>query len=64
MFKRKIDEKLEKIVDNIISKQEDEITLDDYTILRDVRSMESESDTRERMERFASMAASGFGSTN
>jgi hypothetical protein len=64
MFKRKIDEKLEKIVDNIISKQDDEITLDDYTILRDVRSMESESDTRERMERFASMAASGFGFTN
>jgi hypothetical protein len=64
MFKRKIDEKLEKIVDHIISKQEDEITLEDYTILRDVRSMESESDTRERMERFASMAASGFGFTN
>ena len=64
MFKRKIDEKLEKIVDNIISKQEDEITLDDYTILRDVRSMESESDTRERMERIASMAVSGFGSAN
>jgi hypothetical protein len=64
MFKRKIDEKLERIVDNIISKQEGEITLDDYTILRDVRSMESESDTRERMERFASMAASGFGFTN
>jgi hypothetical protein len=64
MFKRKIDEKLEKIVDNIISKQEDEITLDDYTILRDVRSMESESDTRERMERLASMAVSGFGSAN
>ena len=64
MFKRKIDEKLEKIVDNIISKQENEITLDDYTILRDVRSMESESDTRERMERLASMAVSGFGSAN
>ena len=64
MFKRKIDEKLERIVDNIISKQEDEITLDDYTILRDVRSMESESDTRERMERLASMAVSGFGSVN
>ena len=64
MFKRKIDEKLEKIVDNIISKQEDEITLDDYTILRDVRSIESESDTRERMERLASMAVSGFVSAN
>ena len=64
MFKRKIDEKLEKIVDSIISKQEDEITLDDYTILRDVRSMESESDTRERMERLASMAVSGFSSAN
>ena len=64
MFKRKIDEKIEKIVDNIISKQEDEITLDDYTILRDVRSMESERDTRERMERIASMAVSGFGSAN
>ena len=64
MFKRKIDEKLEKIVDSIISKQEDEITLDDYTILRDVRSMESESDARERMERLASMAVSGFSSAN
>ena len=62
MFKGKIDEKLEKIADHIISKPEDEITLDDYTILRDVRSMESEADTRERMERFASMAVTGFGS--
>ena len=64
MFKRKIDEKLEKIVDHIISRPEDKISLDDYTILRDVRSMESESDTRERMERLASMAVSGFGSAN
>ena len=62
MFKRKIDEKIEKVVDHIISKPEDEITLDDYTVLRDVRSMESESDTRERMERFASMAVNSFGS--
>lgn len=64
MFKGKIDEKIEKIVDHIICKPEDEITLDDYTILRDVRSMESEADTRERMERLASMAFSGFGSAN
>ena len=64
MFKGKIDEKIEKVVDHIISKPDDEITLDDYTILRDVRSMESESDTRERMERLASMAFSGFGSAN
>ena len=62
MFKRQIDEKIKEIVDNIISKPTDEITLDDYTILRDVRIMESESDTRERMERLASMAVSGFGS--
>ena len=61
MFKRKIDEKIEKIVDNIISKQEDEITLDDYTVLRDVRLMESESDSRERMERLMAMAGTGFG---
>jgi len=64
MFKGKIDGKIEKVVDHIISKPEDEITLDDYTILRDVRSMESESDTRERMEKFASMAVAGFGSAN
>ena len=64
MFKRKIDEKIEKIVDHIIGKPEDAISLDDYTILRDIRSMESEADTRERMERLASMAFSGFGSAN
>jgi hypothetical protein len=64
MYKRQIDEKLKKIVDNIISKPENEITLDDYTILRDVRHMESEDDTKERMERLMSMASYGFGSTN
>lgn len=61
MFRGQIDEKLKEITDYIISKTAAEITLDDYTILRDVRTMESEEDTRERMERFASMAASGFG---
>jgi hypothetical protein len=64
MFKGKIDEKIEKIVDSIISKPEDEITLDDYTILRDVRHMESDADTRERMERITAMVSSGFGSAN
>lgn len=64
MYKRQIDEKLKRIVDNIISKPENEITLDDYTILRDVRHMESEDDTKERMERLMSMASFGFGSSN
>ena len=61
MYRKEIDAKLKEIVDHIINKPKDKITLDDYTILRDVRSMESESDSRERMERIMSMATAGFG---
>ena len=61
MYRTEIDEKLKEIIDYVISKPAGKITLDDYTILRDVRTMESEADTRERMERFSSMVTSGFG---
>ena len=63
MFRGMIDEKLMEITEHIVSKPVDEITLDDYTILRDVRSMESEADSRERMERIMSMASAGFSHT-
>ena len=61
MYRAEIDAKLKEIVDHIIDKPAGKITLDDYTIMRDVRCMESEEDSRERMERLMSVAASGFG---
>lgn len=60
MYREKIDGKIEKVVDYIIEKPESKITLDDYTILRDVRAMESDKDTRERMERLVSAVGAGF----
>ena len=64
MYRTEIDTKLKEIVDHIIDKPVAKITLDDYTILRDVRCMESEADTRERMERMLSVAATGFGAAS
>ena len=64
MYRKEIDTKLKEIVDHIIDKPVAKITLDDYTILRDVRCMESEADTRERMERMLSVAATGFGAAS
>ena len=64
MYRTEIDTKLKEIVDHIIDKPVAKITLDDYTILRDVRCMESEADTKERMERMLSMAATGFSSAS
>ena len=64
MYRTEIDTKLKEIVDHIIDKPAAKITLDDYTILRDVRCMESEADTRERMERMLSVAATGFGAAS
>ena len=60
MYRTEIDKKIKKIVDRIINKPEDKITIDDYTILRDVRCMESEADSKRRMERLMSVATSGF----
>ena len=62
MYRTEVDEKIKELVDHITSKPVDEITIDDYTILRDVRGMESEADTKQRMERLMSVATTGFGS--
>ena len=53
-MKEKIEKKIEKIVDYIISKPESEITADDYMIIasevRDIRFREAEAERQERME--------------
>ena len=70
-MKEKIENKIEAIIDYIISKPEDKITMDDYMILasevRDIRFREHESVKEERMERLLSashFAVNGFGKAN
>ena len=61
-MKEKIEKKIEKIVDYIISKPESEITRDDYEIIasevRDIRFREDEKEREARLERL--MAMGGF----
>ena len=61
-MKEKIEKKIGRIVDYIISKPENEITADDYMIIasemRDIRFREDESARQERMERL--LALGGF----
>ena len=62
-MKEKIEGKIERIVDYIISKPEDRITADDYMIIasevRDIRFREAEKERQERMEQL--LALGGFG---
>lgn len=64
-MKEKIEKKIEKIVDYIISKPESEITRDDYEIIasevRDIRFREAEKERQERMEHMLAMAGGSFG---
>lgn len=64
-MKEKIEKKIEKIVDYIISKPESEITADDYMIIasevRDIRFREDETARQERMEHLLGMAGNSFG---
>ena len=60
-MREKIDEKIREIVDYIIGKPVNKITLDEYTILRDVRNQESAADSQERMAKLLSVATGGFG---
>ena len=64
-MKEKIENKIEKIVDYIISKPESEITRDDYEIIasevRDIRFREAEKERQERMEHMLAMAGGSFG---
>lgn len=52
-MKEKLENKIEAIVDYIISKPENEITLDDYNVLsselRDIRFREQQADNAKRM---------------
>ena len=63
-MKDKIEKKIERIIDFIISKPESEITADDYMILasevRDIRFRENQADEKERMDRLMGMAAAHF----
>ena len=60
-MKEKLENKIEAIVDFIINKSENEITLDDYTILsselRDIRFREQQVDNAKRM---SELVASSF----
>ena len=63
-MKEKIEKKIEKIVDYIISKPESEITADDYMIIasevRDIRFREAEEERQKRMEHLLAMANPSF----
>ena len=63
-MKEKIENKIEKIVDYIISKPESEITRDDYEIIasevRDIRFREIESVKTDRMEKLLANAVPAF----
>lgn len=52
-MKEKLEKKIEVIVDYIINKPENEITLDDYNVLsselRDIRFREKQADNAKRM---------------
>ena len=65
-MKEKIEKKIEKIVDYIISKPESEITRDDYEIIasevRDIRFREDEKEREAKLERL--MAMGGFAPEN
>ena len=65
-MKEKIEKKIEKIVEYIISKPESEITRDDYEIIasevRDIRFREDEKEREARLERL--MAMGGFAPAN
>ena len=67
-MKEKIERKIEKIVDYIISKPENEITRDDYEIIasevRDIRFREAEEERQSKLEHMlavANPAFTGFG---
>ena len=63
-MKEKIEKKIEKIVDFIISKPESEITRDDYEIIaaevRDIRFREAEEERQAKLERMLAMAGPAF----
>ena len=69
LMKQQIENKINEIIENIIKKPANEITMDDYTILsselRDIRFRESQEDSRSRMAELLAMAnnsVAGFGS--
>ena len=64
-MKEKIENKIEKIVDYIISTPESEITRDDYEIIasevRDIRFREAEKERQEQLEHMLAVAGGSFG---
>ena len=61
-MKEKIEKKISEIVDYIVSKPAEEVTLDDYTILtnelKDVRLRDSQADYNKRMAELFTLASS------
>ena len=64
-MKEKIESKISKIVDYIVSKPTEEVTLDDYTILnnelKDIRYRESQVGQNKRMAELMSIVSSAPG---
>ena len=65
-MKEKIEGKINEIIEHIVKKPAEEITLDDYTILtnelHDIRSKEAQAESGKRMADLMANAFSGFGS--
>lgn len=65
-MKDKIEQKIQDIVDYIIHKPVEEVTLDDYTILTNeltaIRAAESKTDNSKRMAELLAMVTSSSGS--
>ena len=63
-MKEKIEIKIEEIVDHIINKPVEEVTLDDYTVLTNeltgIRNAEAKADQGKRMAELMAMAGTGF----
>ena len=63
-MKERIEEKIEDIVQVIINKPSNKITLDEYTILaaelRDIRFRESQADSGKRMAELMAAAFPGY----
>lgn len=63
-MKEKLEKKIEAIVDYIINKPENEITLDDYNVLsselRDIRFREQQADNAKRMSELMACSLSAY----
>ena len=65
-MEEKIQEKIDAIIERIISKPTEEITLDDYTILsselKDIRFRKTQAEHKEQLLKLMASSPVGFGS--